>query len=239
MFEDATFDSRPTMSSKTPQRMAIALAVNVTILTVMLVYPLLYPESLTAHLLSSVLYVPPVPSAPSTPRTEPLRNPATPTFSVRDPFAAPRRIPLTIDRSPGPAPDMVDANKLNGPDRVIGAPAANTSLFHEPAPAVARAPAPRTLAVSSGVAEGLLIFHPAPVYPVIAKATRTAGTVVLVATIDKDGRIANLRVQSGSPLLAQAALDAVGQWRYRPYFLNGLPVAVETAINVAFSLGGR
>jgi protein TonB len=60
--------------------------------------------------------------------------------------------------------------------------------------------------------------------------------VVLEATISKSGSIENLRVVSGPAMLRQAALDAVSQWRYRPYLLNGEPVAVETTVNVVFNL---
>jgi protein TonB len=84
--------------------------------------------------------------------------------------------------------------------------------------------------------EGLLLRKVIPVYSAIARATRTEGTVVLQATISKTGTIENLHVVSGSPLLAQSALDAVAQWRYRPYLLNGQPVEVETTVNVVFKL---
>jgi protein TonB len=65
---------------------------------------------------------------------------------------------------------------------------------------------------------------------------RVEGTVELAATISKTGTIANLRVVSGPPALQQAAFDAVSNWRYRPYLLNGQPVDVETTVNVVFSL---
>ena len=66
---------------------------------------------------------------------------------------------------------------------------------------------------------------------------RIEGTVVLTATISKAGTIENLRVASGPAMLQQAALDAVKEWRYRPYLLNGEPVEVETTVNVVFTLG--
>jgi protein TonB len=75
-----------------------------------------------------------------------------------------------------------------------------------------------------------------PVYPPIAVTTRTEGTVILAATISKGGTIENLRVMSGPPLLRQSALDAVSNWLYRPYLLNGQPVEVETTVNVVFTL---
>ena len=75
-----------------------------------------------------------------------------------------------------------------------------------------------------------------PEYPLIAKATHTQGTVVLQATISRQGTIENLRVTSGPLMLQQAAVDAVRTWRYRPYLLNGDPVEVETTVNVIFTL---
>jgi protein TonB len=84
--------------------------------------------------------------------------------------------------------------------------------------------------------EGLLVLKTLPLYPPIARASRTEGTVVLAATISKTGTIENLRVVSGSAMLQQAALDAVKTWRYRPYLLNGEPVEVETTVNVNFRL---
>jgi protein TonB len=90
--------------------------------------------------------------------------------------------------------------------------------------------------VSSGVMQGMLIYKAIPTYPAVAQAIHASGTVVLQATISRTGTIENLRVVSGPALLRQAALDAVKQWRYRPYMLNGQPVEVETAVNVEFTL---
>jgi protein TonB len=91
--------------------------------------------------------------------------------------------------------------------------------------------------VSSQVVEGLLINKVYPVYPPIAKAAGVQGTVTLAAMISMSGAIENLRVASGPPMLQQSALEAVRQWRYRPYMLNGQPIEVETSVNVIFSLG--
>ena len=82
----------------------------------------------------------------------------------------------------------------------------------------------------------MLIRQTQPIYPTIAKAAGVSGTVVLHATIAKNGAIKDLQVVSGSPMLQQAALDAVRTWRYKPYKLSNEPVEVETAINVVFSL---
>lgn len=77
-----------------------------------------------------------------------------------------------------------------------------------------------------------------PIYPPLAKAARIQGPVELRAIISKDGFIENLRVLGGHPMLVTAAVDAVKQWRYRPYVLNGEPVEVETQITVNFVLSG-
>jgi protein TonB len=83
----------------------------------------------------------------------------------------------------------------------------------------------------------MLISKTQPVYPIDAKQARVSGTVVLRAVIGTDGIIKDLRVVSGPDLLRQAALDAVQQWRYRPYLLNDDPVEVRTTINIIFTLG--
>jgi protein TonB len=105
-----------------------------------------------------------------------------------------------------------------------------------PAPKV-QAATPKKVAVSSGVMAGNRIGGENPTYPAIAKAARIQGTVVLQATISKNGTIENLRVIGGPPMLQSAATEAVRGWRYKPYLLNGEPVEVETQVNVVFSLG--
>ena len=85
---------------------------------------------------------------------------------------------------------------------------------------------------------GLLIQKIEPKYPPLALAARIWGQVLLKAIIGKDGEIKELQLVSGHPLLAPAAIEAVRQWRYRPYLLNGKPVEVETAITVTFQISG-
>ena len=86
---------------------------------------------------------------------------------------------------------------------------------------------------------GDLIRKVQPVYPPLARSARIQGDVVLAAIISKEGTIENLRVLAGHPMLVPAALEAVRQWRYRPYLLNREPVDVETQITVRFSLSGN
>jgi protein TonB len=90
--------------------------------------------------------------------------------------------------------------------------------------------------VASRVAEANLIHDVAPAYPPEAGRARIEGTVVLLAVIGKDGSVQDVKVESGVPLLAQAAIDAVKQWRYKPYLLNGEPVEVASRITINFTL---
>ena len=93
-----------------------------------------------------------------------------------------------------------------------------------------------TLKISQGVSQGLLIKRVQPRYPQNALAMRLQGAVQMQATINKEGNISNLKVLSGDAVLARAASDAVRQWRYKPYYLNGEPVEIETQITVNFKL---
>lgn len=96
---------------------------------------------------------------------------------------------------------------------------------------------PTKVNVSAGVAQAMLV-HKVPLqYPGDAKAAGISGTVVLQVLIDTDGRVTNIRVVSGPPALQGAAIDSVRQWRYRPYLLSGKPVAVDTIVNLIFTLG--
>jgi len=91
----------------------------------------------------------------------------------------------------------------------------------------------------SMLSEAQLINKAEPVYPRIAQLAGLAGSVKLHAIIGKDGTVQSLSLISGQPILAAAALEAVAQWRYRPYLLNGEPVEVETFITVNFRKAGR
>jgi protein TonB len=95
-------------------------------------------------------------------------------------------------------------------------------------------PALGTMKISQGVSQGLLIKRVAPRYPQAALAVRAQGTVQIEATVNKEGNVINPKVISGPSILAQAALEAVRQWRYKPYYLNGQPVEIQTQITIEF-----
>jgi protein TonB len=92
--------------------------------------------------------------------------------------------------------------------------------------------------VGGNVQAARLVNQPRPVYPPLARQARIQGTVRFNAIIGKDGRIENLTLVSGHPLLVPAATEAVKQWVYKPTLLNGEPVEVVTQIDVNFTLSG-
>lgn len=106
-----------------------------------------------------------------------------------------------------------------------------------PAPNAERLLPNGSIEISASRAVGLLVNKVQPEYPPIAHAARVQGTVVLQAMIGKTGSIEDLHVISGPAMLQQAALDAVKQWTYKPYLLNGEPVEVLTTVNIIFTLG--
>jgi len=97
-------------------------------------------------------------------------------------------------------------------------------------------PVLQTVSVSQGVSQGLLYKKVAPVYPVNAIRMRVEGKVELMATISKEGNISQVKVLSGDGQLSKAAVEAVKQWKYKPYLLNGEPVEIQTQVSVNFKL---
>ena len=97
-------------------------------------------------------------------------------------------------------------------------------------------PVLQTMNVSQGVSQGLLIKKVQPVYPRNALSLRIEGTVELLATLSKTGDITHIKILSGDAQLARAAAEAVKQWKYKPYLLNGEPVEIQTQVTLNFKL---
>jgi periplasmic protein TonB len=97
-------------------------------------------------------------------------------------------------------------------------------------------PVLRTMRVSQGVSQGMILKRVSPEYPMQARQLRIEGMVQLEATVAKDGKVKDVRVVSGHPILARAAVDAVKRWKYKPYLLNGAPIEIDTEITVNFKL---
>ncbi len=95
---------------------------------------------------------------------------------------------------------------------------------------------PMRVRVSAKVAEAIVAKKVQPQYPLEARVKHIQGTVILKAEISKEGNVTDLSVVTGHPALATAAIEAVKQWKYKPYLLNGQPVAVETQVSISFEL---
>jgi periplasmic protein TonB len=181
---------------------------------------------------------------------------ATPSTSAPRPSAAKLASkPSATAPEPDPEPDVTqrlvvrsdtrhlasasaphDAEAVQPPSAIGLEGTADTKALASISNAAVAKPTPQMLKVSQGVMEGLVLKRVQPRYPSQALQMRIQGPVQLQATITKDGDIANLKVVSGDAVLAKAAQEAVKQWKYKPYYLNGEPVQIETQILVNFRL---
>jgi protein TonB len=154
----------------------------------------------------------------------------------------PSRIPTTtapsVEDAPPQACCAIGTSGL--PDAVQGLPGGLANLGNGTRPVLPNPPPVASHPIRiSHMSPGSLIYQLQPVYPPLARTAHVEGPVVLAALISKDGTIENLRVLTGHPMLVRSAVEAVSQWRYRPYILNSEPVEVETQITVNFFLAGH
>ena len=245
MFEDSLMESGGKLKTKRGATTIIAFILEVLFLIVLVLLPLIFTEALPTKQLMTMLTAPPPPPPPPPP---PAAAPVVvkkiqselDNGQLRTPTAIPKKIQMLKEDEPppsaGPAgvvggvPGGVPGGAMGG---VLG------SVMSSVPTAVPKAATPQRVRVSQGVSQGLLVHKVQPQYPPLARQARIQGVVVLQALIGKDGNIQNLHVVSGHPMLTNSALEAVKEWKYKPYYLNGEPVEVETTINVNFSLSGE
>lgn len=175
----------------------------------------------------SVAAKPPSPAEPAK-KASPIDNAA-----LRLPATIPKNA-ATVNKEDVP-PNGAPGVPGSVPDGSPSAPPNSVINIVKDIPVAEPKIAPQKVAVSSGVAQGLLVHQVAPQYPSQAKQAGIEGTVVLQAVIGEDGTVHNVHALGGNPLLVQAAVDAVKQWRYKPYALNGKPVEADTQIIVKFT----
>lgn len=244
MFEDSLLESGNRLRKRSPWTTALSFLLQVGLLGVLVLIPLIYTDALPKQQLMTFLVAPPPPPPPPPP---PAAAPVVKQVKVqteldngqlRTPTAIPKKIAMIKEEEAPPSasagvvggvPGGVPGGQMGG---VIGGIISSTPV------AVPHVATPQRVRVSQGVTEGLILKKVQPTYPPLARSARIQGQVVLQAVIGKDGSIQNLRAVSGHPMLQPAAIDAVKQWRYKPYFLNGEPVEVDTQITVNFTLAG-
>ena len=113
-------------------------------------------------------------------------------------------------------------------------PTPSPTASPSPSPNGPPGPGTKRVRISSGVAEGLIRHKVDPVYPQKARENHITGDVLLKAVIDRQGNITNIELVRGDPILAESAIKAVKQWKYRPYILNGEAIEAETTVKIQY-----
>ncbi len=242
MFEEMVVSSPNPKKTNKPWTVFVSMLFQVAFLSILILIPLIYTEALPKTMMATMLTAPPPPPPPPPPPAPAQVVHVKPQAHLMDAgkLMAPKVIPKEVkiikeDAEPdmsaigmtGGVPGGVAGGSMGG---VLGGVIGGMGV----APPKPKLGGP--LKVGGNVQAARIVNRVQPVYPPLARQTRISGTVRLHAIIGKDGTIQSLEVLSGHPLLQQAALDAVRQWRYQPTLLNGDPVDVDTTIDVIFSL---
>jgi periplasmic protein TonB len=219
---------------------AFSIVLQSILVIILILLPLWFVESLPVLQMVTFLAPPPPPPAPPPPVAAQVKTVKMVSQVLNGQLLAPSKIPKSVkmikEEEAPPAAMGVTGGVVGGvpggqAGGVLGS-LINSANHTAPAPAEI----PKRIRVSTGVAVGLLQTKVEPVYPFIALRARIQGTVQLRAVISKDGTIENLQLIECHPMLVEAAINAVRQWKYRPYTLSGEPVEVETTVFVNFHI---
>ena len=243
MFDELVESSAVKKKTNKSWAVTLSVVVQTLILLVLILIPLIYTQALPKAMLSTLLIAPPPPPPPPPPpQAAPVKvvKPVA-RLLTQGKLMAPRAIPKDVaifkeaELPPEPPAGSGVIGGLGGGDILGGLGGGSSASAPPPPPPKATQ---TRIKLGGQVQAAKIVAQPQPLYPALARQARIQGNVVLHAIIDKDGRVGQLEVVSGHPLLVQAALDAVKQWRYQPTQLNGDPVEVDTTITVTFVLGG-
>ncbi len=242
LFSDSLLESGARERTRRSLATTVSFACQCVLVGLLLIVPLMFTEALPTQQFLTFLVAPPPPPPPPPPaavvkvvrQTDVLNN-----GQLRTPTRIPQKVEMIREEeAPPPAlaggvvggvPGGIPGGQLGG---VIGGIISATPNIT----AIPKLEPVKRIRVSQGVTRGLVLRKVEPAYPKLALSARVTGVVLLKAIISKEGEIKELQVVSGHPILVPAAIDAVKQWRYRPYLLNGEPVEVETNITVTFQI---
>jgi periplasmic protein TonB len=244
MFEEMVVSSQVNKKTNKPWTVVVSMLLQLLFVGILILIPLIYTEALPKTMMATMLTAPPPPPPPPPPPMATQVVHVKPQAHLMDAgkLMAPKVIPKDVkiikeDAEPdvssgmtGGVPGGVSGGSMGG---VLGGVIGGVGTAAPPPPKPKQT---GPLRVGGNVQAARIVNRVQPVYPPLARQTRISGTVRLHAIIGKDGTVQQLEVLSGHPLLQQAALDAVRQWRYQPTLLNGDPVDVDTTIDVIFSL---
>ncbi len=245
MFEDSLLESGGRLKTKRGRTTTVAIFLEIIAIGIMVLLPLIFTEALPKQMTMSFLVAPPPPPPPPPPAAAPVKivkqiQTDIVNGALRTPTKIPQKIQM-IKEEEAPPPAMASSGVVGGvPGGIPGGSMGGVmgSIISSGSAIVPKIATPQRVRVSAGVTSGLKVKDVKPVYPPLARQARIQGQVVLHAQISKDGVIEGLTLVSGHPMLAPAAIDAVKQWRYKPYLLNGEPVEVDTEVMVNFTLSG-
>ena len=241
MFDEMVVSSPNPKKTNKPWTVILSMIFQSAFLAVLILIPLIYTEALPKTMMATLLVAPPPPPPPPPPPIAQVVH-VKPQVHLMDAgkLVTPKVIPKDIKIIKEDAPDMSSMGMQGG---VVGGVAGGQmgGVIGGVIGGVGGAPAPPKPAQTrirqgGNVTAAKLMNKVQPQYPPLARQTRISGTVRLHAIIGKNGGVEQLEVMSGHPLLVQAALDAVRQWKYQATTLNGEPVEVDTTIDVIFSL---
>ncbi len=235
MFADSFLDSSPSEREVRRRTKLSSFGLQGAAVAGILLFSMLRVDRLPPVQWTSAIVAPAPMTNVTTPRTS---HPSGASIAEAQPLSRPSYEPRGIASDVGPTPpptfDVEDIGVSGSTGPGIPFSIGNALPVIVPPPAIHARPSR-----ISRMMEGNLIHRVQPVYPVLARQARMQGPVVLRAVIDREGRIEKLQALSGTPVLEQAAIEAVQQWRYKPYLLDGEPIEVETQITVNFTLGGN
>jgi protein TonB len=245
MFEDSLLESGGRLKTKRGRTTTFAIILEIALVGVMVLLPLIFTEALPKQQLMTFLVAPPPPPPPPPPAAAPVKivkqiQTDIVNGALRTPTKIPQKIQM-IKEDEAPPPVMASSGVVGGvPGGIPGGQMGGVigGIISSTPVAVPKVATPQRVRVSQGVSAGLLVRRVNPTYPPLARQARIQGQVILRAVISKDGSIEGLTLVSGHPMLAPAAIDAVKQWKYKPYLLNGEPVEVDTEVLVNFTLSG-
>jgi periplasmic protein TonB len=246
LFKSALIEKNQMSAGSRTAEVVISVLLHVVVILTPILLSLFYTDTINLKQFTATLLVAPPPPPPP-PAAAPVVKvmPVHRVFMNQGKLIAPRYVPQQIAQikeapleadmsgAAGGVPGGVPGGQMGG---VIGGMIGG--VLGKGIVPVAPINPRKPIRIGGHIRAPKPVFQPAPVYPVIARQARVAGVVVVDAILDEQGNVVEMKIVSGPPLLYQAAMDALKQWRYEPTYLNDTPISVQMIVNVMFQLNG-
>ncbi len=250
VFAEALLEASPTRPPHRTFDVVVSLMIHSVLIGILILLPLLFTEAIDLKQFTQTMLVapppPPPPPPPAAPAIVKVSSVSRKTFitggKLMAPVAIPEKIAMIKEEALPPdvgsvgvvggVPGGVPGGQLGGVIGGILSSAPRTTLPPPPTAAAPKAP----VRVGGRIREPRIINRVEPTYPTLARQARMQGDVVIDAVIGVDGRVQEMKVVSGHPLLVPAALEALSKWRYEPTYLNDEPIPVQLLVTLRFRL---